>query len=91
MKMSVPKFIVIALLLTAVFPVNNSAVMSQEGKPKDQDNPSPRAAVSFVFADDFTPATVNFEVSVKPNNAPGEVEKPRVTATFSGTTVKGDK
>ena len=90
MKMSVPKFIVIALLLTAVFPVNNSAVMSQGGKPKDQDNP-PRAAVSFVFADDFTPATVNFEVSVKPNNAPGEVEKPRVTATFSGTTIKGDK
>ena len=91
MKMSVPKIIVVALLVTAVSPVICSAVArSQGGKPKDQDN-QPQAAVSFVFADDFTPATVNFEVSVKPNNGPGEAEKPRVTATFSGTSIKEDK
>ena len=88
--MSVPRVVVVALLLAAVSPVILSAVTSQGGKPKDQDN-QPKAAVSFVFADDFTPATVNFEVSVKPNNGPGEAEKPRVTATFTGTSIKEDK
>ena len=34
---------------------------------------------------------MNFEVSVKPNNGPGEAEKPRVAATFSGTSIKEDK
>lgn len=50
-----------------------------------------RAAVSFVFADDFTPVKMNFEISVRPNNGPGEAEKPWVTATFSGTSIKEDK
>ena len=82
MKMSVSKFVVVELLLAVASPVIFSAVTSQGGKPKDPDN-QPKAAVSFVFADDFTPAMVNFEVSVKPNNGPGEAEKPRVTATFN--------
>ena len=90
MKMSVPKFVVVALILAAVSPVIFAAATSKGGKPEDQDNP-PLAAVSFVFADDFTPTTVNFEVSVKPNNGPGEAEKPRVTASFSGTSITEDK
>lgn len=92
--MSVPKFVVIALFLflAAVCPVICAAATSQGGKPKDQgDHDQLLAAVSFVFADDFTPTTVNFQVSVEPNNGPGEAEKPRVTATFSGTSITEDK
>ena len=44
-----------------------------------------------MFAEDFTPARVNFEIRVKPNNGPGEAEKPRVTASFSGANIKEDK
>ena len=76
--MALPKTVMVAMLV-----VWAASYLEADSQERDL-----RSAVSYVFCDDFVPSTVSFDVSVQPNSNSQETTKPRLTASFSGTTTK---